>query len=418
MLSGAAGIAFLLGSISGVIIHKKIFKDFFTFRPQAKSRQRSWLDAHNVLGVVPWPFHMMIVFTGVIFLSYLYIPSGQNALAPPKKAPAAAGAAANAVGGGTVIFGRVSSGMGQVPKIPPPPPRGLPMPTASLVDMLKLAEAKNGGATGITVQNPNRSNATVNISGGRDTSITFSTASMAFTGTTGQPIDRGARAGRATPYSKFVNVMTGLHFAFFGGTPMRVLYFLCGAAGTAMMACGLLLFTAKRREKAHSAAAETFYNVVDRINVATIAGPMFACIAYLWAVRLLPHDMAPGKDLGIYASLRFMSPDHAARADWEVYCFWAAWGLSAIHAAVRSPRKAWIEQLSATALLCIGLPVIGYMVPNSGLFAMIAAGDIKVAAVDLTALVIGLGLAWAAWKVSGKKSFTNMLATPSLSPAE
>ena len=145
---------------------------------------------------------------------------------------------------------------------------------------------------------------------------------------------------------------------------------------------------------------------------------MFACIAYLWAVRLLPHDMAPGKDLGIYASLRFMSPDHAARADWEVYCFWAAWGLSAIHAAVRSPRKAWIEQLSATAVLCIGLPVIGYLVPNSGLFAMLAAGDIKVAAVDLTSLVIGLGLGWAAWKVSGKKSFTNMLATPSLSPAE
>lgn len=60
--------------ISGIITHKKIFKDFFTFRP-AKG-QRSWLDAHNVISVIALPFYIMITYSGLIFFANAYMPLG------------------------------------------------------------------------------------------------------------------------------------------------------------------------------------------------------------------------------------------------------------------------------------------------------------------------------------------------------
>lgn len=58
---GLAAMGMLVALVSGIVIHKKFFKDFFTFRP-AKG-QRSWLDAHNATGVLVLPFHLMITYT-------------------------------------------------------------------------------------------------------------------------------------------------------------------------------------------------------------------------------------------------------------------------------------------------------------------------------------------------------------------
>ena len=51
---GVAAMAMLVALVSGVITHKRIFKDFFTFRP--RKGQRSWLDAHNAVAVLTLPF--------------------------------------------------------------------------------------------------------------------------------------------------------------------------------------------------------------------------------------------------------------------------------------------------------------------------------------------------------------------------
>lgn len=48
--------------VSGVIIHKKIFREFFTFRPK-KQVQRASLDSHNLTGVVVLPFHFLVALS-------------------------------------------------------------------------------------------------------------------------------------------------------------------------------------------------------------------------------------------------------------------------------------------------------------------------------------------------------------------
>ena len=51
---GIATLLMFVAIISGIITHKKIFKDFFTFRPG--KGQRSWLGCIMPLQVLPCPF--------------------------------------------------------------------------------------------------------------------------------------------------------------------------------------------------------------------------------------------------------------------------------------------------------------------------------------------------------------------------
>jgi uncharacterized iron-regulated membrane protein len=402
MLSGFVGMAFLICTITGLIVHKKIFRNFFTFRRQAKSMQTRWLDAHNVLGVLSWPFQFMIVLTGLAFYCYLYIPSGMQMAArspSPPPVPVIGG------GGPGMLWGRYGSDVvGSVPRNIVEP--GNPAPNVPIVDLFAQAQTEMGVLSSFTVNNPGRDNATVRFGGtrARPNAITFTADSMTFDGATGRVISPAGNNTNAV--QKITNVFGGLHFAFFGGTAMRVLYFLSGAAGTIMIACGLVMFTAKRRAKAKSVAARRFYGLVDRMNVASVCGAMFACASYLWAIRLLPQGLSDpngGFSGGVYASIRAVPLDQAMRTDLELYTFWAAWGVAAVHALVRAPHKAWAEQFAAVAALCIGLPVIGYLVPNCDIGSMIAAGDWKMVAVDLSGLCIGLTLACAARKMSGKR---------------
>jgi len=63
-LVGFCAMFMLVAIITGVITHKKIFKDFFTFRKD--KGLRSWLDFHNVSAVMALPYHAMITYTGIV----------------------------------------------------------------------------------------------------------------------------------------------------------------------------------------------------------------------------------------------------------------------------------------------------------------------------------------------------------------
>ncbi|MEM9989719.1 MAG: PepSY-associated TM helix domain-containing protein, partial [Pseudomonadota bacterium] len=71
-LVGFSGLAMLVLLVSGVIIHRKIFVDFFLFRAR-KNIRRSSLDLHNITGVLALPFHLFITVTGLIIFGTWYI---------------------------------------------------------------------------------------------------------------------------------------------------------------------------------------------------------------------------------------------------------------------------------------------------------------------------------------------------------
>ena len=75
-LIGICSMFMLVAIISGIVTHKKIFADFFTFRPN--KGQRSWLDVHAVLATITLPFFLMITYSGLLFFVFTLFPYSLN----------------------------------------------------------------------------------------------------------------------------------------------------------------------------------------------------------------------------------------------------------------------------------------------------------------------------------------------------
>lgn len=375
---GFAAMAMLVALISGIIIHKKIFKEFFTFRP-AKG-QRSWLDGHNASAVLLLPFHLMITYTGLVIFFLIYMPAAVDALydgdrqayfreAQPARAaeqsqPEQQGQAARGdqPGRGEQAprgEGRSKSGAAPV------------APLLPLGEIVRRAEAHYGAGMigGLAVSNPGRANAEVTARPVLGNRIELTKGEgMIFNGVTGELI-RAPEPSRASQLTQ--RVMAGLHFAQFGGYPMRWLYFICGMVSCGMIATGLVLYTVKQRKQ--TKANQSFLRFVESINVATVAGLSLACITLLWSNRLLPAELA-------------------SRQDWELRLFFGIWASSWVHGWVRKPIQAWREQLFAAAVLALGLPLLdlvsGHLTLDSLRLSLV-----------VSVLVMGLLLAWTAWKI-------------------
>lgn len=348
----------LVALISGVIIHRRIFKDFFTFR--ARKGQRSWLDAHNASGVLTLPFQLMIAFTGLAVFVSVYMPAAIYAHYDSPEAFFAE------------VFER-------------PAPREITNQPAGMTDLSALfAESEQAIAKPgqfIRVEHPGDSSATFTVFGLFDAEalkgrLVFpSSGRVEFDAVTGE--QRHIEAPGAEPQGaafRTQRAMRTLHFANFGGDTVRWLYFLLGLTGAVMIASGSILFMVKRRQRAlneFGKATPRVYRTIDVLNVAGISGLLIASVGYLWINRLLPLEIA-------------------GRAGWEVGLFFALWLLTLIHSALRPVLRAWQEQLQVFAGLCLLLPLVNVITVGEHLFVYLAERDWRAAGVELT--VIGFGL--------------------------
>ena len=364
---GFAAMAMLVAIISGIIIHKKIFKDFFTFRP-AKG-QRSWLDGHNASAVLLLPFHLMITYTGLAIFFLIYMPAATDALYNGDRqamfSEMRGGGEQQAERGGRPAE-RGAEG-GRPARAEAPPAQMLP-----LKQFLARGEAYYGeGMLGsLSVSNPDRANARVAVRPILGSRLELTKGeSLEFNAITGEGVS-APKSTRATLLTQ--KVMAGLHFAQFGGYGMRWMYFLCGLISCAMIASGLVLYTVKRRRQAKSNTR--WLRQAEWLNISVVAGLMLACTALLWGNRLLPAALAE-------------------REAWELRVFFGSWMFALLHARLRAPLSAWVEQLGLTALLLLALPVLDLLLARDAL-------DVLRLGIDASAAAMGLVLAWAAWRVA------------------
>lgn len=342
---GFCAMAMLVAIISGVITHKKIFKDFFTFRRE--KGQRTWLDGHNATAVLALPFHLMITYTGLVTLMTLYMPWA---------------AVAN-YSQTDKLFDALFPSAGMVTRT------GAPAPLVDLVPLMRDASARwGGGAIGsVRVAEPGDAAARVTITESPANGISARGASIAYSGTTGEVVWQSAGAQGA---AETTSVMIGLHAGRYASDILRWLYFLSGIGGTVMVGSGLVLWTVKRREKLPDPARPHFgFRLVERLNIGFIAGLPIAMTAYLWANRLLPLELN-------------------GRADWEIHMMFIIWGGALLLGVLRPVRRAWVELFTLNGVAMIALPLHD-MFNNRGLIASGVAGDMRMVAMNLTILALG-----------------------------
>ncbi|KHL74368.1 peptidase [Pseudomonas putida] len=348
----------LLGLVTGIITHKKIFKEFFTFRPG--KGQRSWLDGHNAIGVLVLPFHLMISYSSLVIFMYMVMPASIMA----------------SYGGNTNGYFNDLFGREEVPKV-----ANVAAPLVPLAGLYAKVQAQVPGARMgyIQVHNPGDRNARVSFAQASADNIAYKrSANWMFDGSTGVLLSQGApeSAAMMTSFS-----FVGLHMGNFAGPWLRWLYFVFGVAGTAVIGTGLVMWLGKRQLKhAKRERMPAELRLVEVLNIASMSGLLLAVAGFFWANRLLP------------AALQ-------GRADWEVNTFFVVWLLSLVHAVLRPGRRAWGEQLGLGALAFALLPLLNALTTGQGLNHSVAVGDWAMAGLDLTALGTGLFLTWAAGKM-------------------
>lgn len=344
-LAGICAMAMLIAIVSGVITHKKIFADFFTFRP--RKGQRSWLDGHNALAVLALPFHLMITYTGLVTLMTIYMPWGAN----------------GSHGDRNALFADI------IPTYATPGATGIPRPLIDLRIALDTAGRRWDGGHVATLKITQPGDAAARIVAERAGAdrVSSNQVTVQMDGTTGA-ILAGSKPESAGVLTR--GGMIGVHAGRFASLEMRWLYFLLGVAGTGMVATGLVLWTVKRRARLPDPARPYFgFRLVERLNVAFIAGMPLGMSAFLWANRLLPHDMIN-------------------RAAWEIHTMFIVWAAALLHACVVSPRKGWIIQfaLAGASLVVLAIGDVAFVRAD---FVWI---DLVMAAFGVTCLAIAWGI--------------------------
>ncbi|MGY8523656.1 PepSY-associated TM helix domain-containing protein [Paracidovorax citrulli] len=342
-LAGFCAMFMLVAIVSGVIVHKKIFTDFFTFR--WGKGQRSWLDAHNALSVFGLPFHLMITYTGLVTLMTLYMPWGEQMAFKTPAERQQMTAQLNAF-------------------LPPGKPTGEKVPLAPIDAMVRQAQDRWGqhNISRVTVTQGGDAAARVIVSRGEAARVSMSPQYMLFEGPTGRLLEVRDQVGAA---AETRGVLYALHLGRFSDLQLRWLYFVVSLAGTAMVGTGLVMWTVKRRQNLPDPARPHFgFHVVERLNIAAIAGLSVAMTAMLWGNRLLPADLP-------------------ARGNLEIHVFFVVWALTLLFALIRPAKRAWIELLwLATALLAL-LPLLNALTTERALWHSLAHGDWVYAGFDL-----------------------------------
>lgn len=355
---GFCTMMMLVAIVSGIITHKKIFKDFFTFRPG--KGQRSWLDGHNATAVLALPFHLMITYTGLVTLMTLYMPWGALANFPNEQAAREA------------MFPRAEA----VRRL------DRPAPLTPLGPIVARAEAMWGGgrAALISVSQPGDAGARIEVFRSLTDRMVNNSQAVRFDGVTGELISAPRREGAGAIAR---GAMIGLHAGRYADLTLRWLYFLCGVAGTVMVGSGLVLWTAKRRERLPNPARPPFgFWLVERLNVGFVAGMPLAMTAFLWANRLLPTGLR-------------------GRVEQEINWMFLVWGAAILAGFLVKPRLAWTGLFAAAALSLAALAAADLVLTDTGLVASLARGDVAMAAME--ASFLGLAAAFAllarqAWK--------------------
>ncbi|MFN3438778.1 MAG: PepSY-associated TM helix domain-containing protein [Acidovorax sp.] len=378
---GFATMAMLVAIVSGVVIHKKICTDFFTFRPR-KQIQRASLDLHNLTSVLPLPFHFLIGLSGLFILFAIYFPSGWQV----------------AYDGDRRAFNAQASDTFQRSK------SGQAGSLGSLDGMMAQARLEWGGGqvSQVRVQHQGDANGYVEVRRSIADRVTQNSQTIYFDAATGKVLARS----EIKPVKTALSFLTGLHEIQFRHWTLRWLYFLAGLSGCVMIATGFVFWIESRRAR-HAKKGLAGVRWVEALAVFSVPGVIAATFVFFVINRLLPE----GANLANYG-----------RADLEVWGFCLAWLIALGHAGMRG-QAAWREQTWCVAGLGLLAVVLNGVTTGQHLLLSFAQGVWAVGFMDVLLLVASaiaaltaMHLSRKARQVSVARSANGATRTPAAAP--
>lgn len=368
LLTGILGLAMLVAAVSGLLIHRHLFKDIFTLRRKANPVLVD-RDRHSVAGTWSLPFAFILAFTGSFFSFF-------GTVGVPIVAMAAFGGDQQALS--DAVFGN------------PGKPNPQPHPIGDL-DRVAADTIKRTGAapTFITIEHFGRADATI-TSFQSPRSGDIEPITLVYKGATGTfDREKPSIGTRPSAGGTLAAIMGPLHFGNFAGFVSKAIWFGLGYAMCYVTLTGLRLWLARRREQQ---SLDWLERMVTVVGFGLPFALLVSAVAFLIAMPL------------------------GSAVFWTPAAFVAASAV-AITAGILLKTHDFLNRTLqlAIALLLITLPLIRLATGGPGWLASLAAGQVAIMAIDLAML---LGGSWVLWTIMGSRMRDIATGHSALQPAE
>ncbi|WP_411832275.1 PepSY-associated TM helix domain-containing protein [Pseudoxanthomonas mexicana] len=364
-LMGIVSLLYGVALVSGLVIHlPKLAEDLFALR-RGRNLKRFWQDAHNVIGVLSLPMHVMFAATGALLCLVMVLALALDPLiyggklmeampAALDTAPQVAAAGKPAALGGVAMWHARAREVAAEQGIAGFEPA-----------YLKLTHAGDA-------------NAIVEVTGEAPRTL-GALGAVALDASTGRLI-ASQLPGRRDANHATLSIAYLLHFGEYGNAWVQWLYFLLGLGGAFLFYSGNLLWIESRRKRRQQVQGRAQLWMA-RATVGFCIGVCVAISAAFVAAQALEWR---GADWGVGVG---------AGVQWA--CF-ATWALCLLWAAMRPPLRAARELLWLAALVTALVPVAHGLATGWWLWKSMAAGHMALFAIDAGALAMAFGFAWLA----------------------
>jgi uncharacterized iron-regulated membrane protein len=356
-IMGVIAALYFVALVSGlVVLLPSLARDLFALRT-GRNLKRMWLDAHNAVGVVSLPFHIVMALSSVVFAFHDPI---------------------YAVHDRVLHEGRWSQPSAR--RTPGEGPARNPADMLKPSELVRVAKAASPGfmPTSLQYAQPAGPRPIVRIWGRHPEGVSPRARGgfAAIDPYTGEILSSDYLSGAQDTPNLFISSFFALHMASFGGAIVPWLYFLLGLAGAWLFYSGNLLWVETRRKQRRRGGEMPAQRRDAAIMAAATVGVCLGCVAGLSAT-IAAAKWLPGR-----------VEDMAA---WHVGIYYGAFFASVAWAFSRGAARAAAPLLWTSAACTLAIPassLAGWLLPSSRAWL-----DPSAWAVDLTALAGALVLA-------------------------
>lgn len=231
MVAGIVAFLFLFALITGLLLHwDKIKSNFFLFRPMSKWKT-VWTDMHTVLGVIGFPFQLVFAVSGVVLIvnSVLLAPFA-NLLYE---------------GDSEKMYERL-----QYNKSVKVDYTYQPMNVAFDMDAFVgkwQSEWKNSMISRIYIRNYQDESMQVSMESKPDPRESFTGSGyVSVDVASGKVLEQKSPSAGGNYIDTVKSLIYHLHFGDFGGKPLRIVFFLLGLMGCAVILSGIMIWLVAR----------------------------------------------------------------------------------------------------------------------------------------------------------------------------
>ncbi|NGZ84049.1 PepSY-associated TM helix domain-containing protein [Duganella aceris] len=345
-LLGVVCVLYGVALASGVIVYAPtFFKDLFALRI-GKNIKRMWQDAHNAIGILSLPFHLMYAWSSAI------LALGVILLAPFQY---------------LIFDGKLLELVGQdIYVAAPSKPAGVAAPLLPASQLLATIrrEAPGVQVETLSYRHAGDANAQVQAYGKIAQHTVADMAAVVLNASSGKVV-RVMVPENFSPGTRFLRSLQALHFGGFGQAAVQWMYFILGMAGAFLFYSGNLLWIEARRKRQSLVQPRS-----GKLMAQGTLGVCLGCVAGVSAVFLI-NKLGPADALPL----------------WEERGYYAVFLLCVAWAFARPPARAGYELLMLCAGLTLAIPLAHWF--GSGVNPLLALvdGDGVVVGVALVSLL-------------------------------